>query len=311
MKVIEKTGRDDIAVVYVAETETGKLVEFAESLQPPYPIEKKWILCISMLYGCPVDCRFCDAGGAYEGKLTAEEMLAQIEHLIANRFSNGIIPVEKFKIQFARMGEPSFNNNVLDVLEILPIKYQAPGLLPSFSTIAPIGTDKFFGRLLEIKKKYYGSNFQFQFSIHTTDEQMRRWLIPTKCWDFQMMAAYGKRFHEPGDRKITLNFALAVGMQVDENILLRYFDPELFIIKITPVNPTYKAKKNNILSVLPTQKNHEIFSKLQGAGYEVILSIGELEENYIGSNCGQYVQRYKETQEMVEGGYRYPKLIYS
>ncbi len=305
MKVIEKIGRNNLAVVYVAETGTGKMIEFAESLQPPFPIQKKWILCISTLYGCPVDCRFCDAGGSYKGKLTAEEMLTQIDYLITNRFPNGIIPVEKFKIQFARMGEPSFNKNVLEVLEILSTKYQAPGLMPSFSTIAPAGTNIYFERLLEIKKKYYGKNFQFQFSIHTTDERMRRWLIPTTCWDFQTMADYGKRFYEPGDRKITLNFALAIGVEIDENILLRYFDPELFIIKITPVNPTYNAKRNDILSILPNQKNHEIFSSLRRSGYEVILSIGELEENYIGSNCGQYVQRYKETQEKVDGGYRY------
>ncbi len=35
----------------------------------------------------------------------------------------------------------------------------------------------------------------------------------------------------------------------------------------------------------------------------MIISIGELEENLIGSNSGQYITRYKEA---VASGYTYP-----
>jgi hypothetical protein len=41
------------------------------------------------------------------------------------------------------------------------------------------------------------------------------------------------------------------------------------------------------------------------AGYEVIVSIGEVEENEIGSNCGQYVLNYLESGVMVKDGYTY------
>ena len=53
------------------------------------------------------------------------------------------------------MGDPAFNSNVLDVLEELPLLYSAPGLLPTLSTIAPKGTDRFFERLGDIKEKIY------------------------------------------------------------------------------------------------------------------------------------------------------------
>ncbi|MFH1336861.1 MAG: radical SAM protein [Candidatus Zixiibacteriota bacterium] len=311
MRVIDRIGRDDVALVYIAEKEGGKLIEFAESVQPPFPRDKKWVLTISTLFGCPVRCRFCDAGGYYQGRLSAEEIVFQIDYLINTRFLNGTVPVEKFKIQFARTGEPSFNPCVLDVLERLPELYQAPGMLLSLSTVAPHGTDNFFERLKEIKNRHYQNRFQFQFSIHTTAEKQRDWLIPARKWSFGKMAEYGKSFYNRGERKITLNFALAEGMPIDPDVLLQYFSPDVFLIKITPVNPTCQATKNGIIShIVPAKEDYEIVDALKGAGYQVILSIGETEENYIGSNCGQYITSYRRVRKSLKGGYTYllPKI---
>ena len=63
MKVVASAGRDDLAMVYIARNDAGQYIEFVESLQPPLPLEKKWVLIVSCLYGCPFSCRFCDAGG--------------------------------------------------------------------------------------------------------------------------------------------------------------------------------------------------------------------------------------------------------
>jgi len=38
-----------------------------------------------------------------------------------------------------------------------------------------------------------------------------------------------------------------------------------------------------------------VIKKFHSQGFDVILSIGEVEENKIGSNCGQFVSRMKET----------------
>lgn len=305
MRIIAKAGKEDLAIVYIAETNNGNLIEFVESLQPPIPREKKWVLIVSTLFGCPVACRFCDAGSYYKGKLSEDEIISQIDFLVKQRFPNGVIPVEKFKIQFARLGEPSFNQNVLSVLDKLPNLFEAPGLLPSLSTVAPCGTDMFFERLLEIKKSKYPHEFQFQFSLHSTDENQRDWLIPIKKWDFKKMAVYGNKFYNNGGAKISLNFALSKHSLIDPDILLRYFNTEIFLIKVTPVNPTYQAMKNNIISILPQQKGVDLVESLQTAGYEVIVSIGEFEENYIGSNCGQFITTYNKSQEKIEGAYTY------
>ncbi|MEO0161352.1 MAG: radical SAM protein [candidate division WOR-3 bacterium] len=310
MKVISKIGREDIAIVYIAQTIRGIPTEFVESVQPPLPRTDKWVLIVSTLYGCPVRCKICDAGGFYKGKLSTQEIIDQIDFMVRNRFPDRKVPVKKFKIQFARIGEPAFNDSVLEVLELLPTLYDAPGLMVCISTIAPLGKERFFKDMLKIKKDQYFGRFQLQFSIHTTNEQLRDWLIPTKKWNFKQIADYGEVFYQDGERKIVLNFALAKGMVVDENILLRYFNPEKFIIKITPVNPTINARKNNILSQIITEdEKNETIDRLRTAGYEVVLSIGELEENKIGSNCGQHILKFLNERPTMIESYTYPVRI--
>ena len=49
MKVLASAGREDIAMVYVAELEQGKFIEFVEAVQPPKPRAEKWVLMISTL----------------------------------------------------------------------------------------------------------------------------------------------------------------------------------------------------------------------------------------------------------------------
>ena len=307
MEIVARTAKSDIATVFIANFGDDRLIEFVESTQPPIPIDQKWVLIISTMFGCPVGCKFCDSGWHYDGKMDKEQLFAQIEYLIKLRYPNMKVPVKKFKIQFARMGEPALNSAVLDVLDEFPSRIDAPGFLPSVSSIAPHGCDDFFERLLEIKNKHYQGNFQLQFSIHTTDIGQRDQLLPVRKWSFDKIADYGRRFRTKGDKKITLNFAMCQGYEISTETLLHYFSPEHFIIKLTPVNPTSASKQNNIASsffsnsfVINTVKD------LKFAGYEVLLSLGEVEENKIGSNCGQFITNFLKQNETVPSAYTYP-----
>ena len=42
----------------------------------------------------------CDAGGQYQGKPDADQILGQIDYLVDKWFPDRFIPSEKFKIQF-------------------------------------------------------------------------------------------------------------------------------------------------------------------------------------------------------------------
>ncbi|MHB8873308.1 MAG: radical SAM family protein [Myxococcaceae bacterium] len=298
MKVLFEQGDDELARVFVAETHDGHRIELVDSTQPPVPRTEKWVLIVSTLVGCPVRCLICDAGGSYEGRLTGEEILEQIDFLVRRRYPDGKVPVPRFKIQFARMGDPAFNSGVLDALIALPKRFDAPGLIPSISTVAPASTQQWFEDLLVVKQRLYGGGrFQMQFSVHSTDELARRRLVPVKCWSFADIAEYGRRFYEPGDKKITLNFAAARGEPLDPKVLLQYFDPGKFVVKLTPINPTLAAAASGLVSLLDPcdlPGAQTVAAGFERAGYQTILSFGEVRENDIGSNCGMYVAGARE-----------------
>jgi len=309
LKIISATGREDIAIVYIAAMGRGRKVEFVESLQPPLPREKKWVLIVSTLFGCPVGCRMCDAGSDYRGKLTAAEIFNQIDYLVNKRFAGALPDVRKLKIQFARMGEPSFNPAVLDVLAHLPDHIPIPGLIPSVSSIAPASSGDFFKKLLELRKiEYCGRDFQLQFSIHSSDEKIRDWLMPVAKWDLAQIAEYGSLFYEKNKRKITLNFALSKDIPLDPGKIGALFDPAFFLIKLTPLNPTYRAKAKGLrtgLDPLSGVAGKKIVAGFKARAFEVLVSIGELEENLIGSNCGQYLQQHLRSASRLNNGYTY------
>ena len=115
---------------------------------------------------------------------------------------------------------------------------------------------------------------------------------------------FSSGFYSENGKKITLNFALGKDNILDPQRLLNHFDPALFLIKITPVNPTFKAQLNNIDSLIVRgEKEYAVVNALKAKGYNVILSIGEWEENQIGSNCGQYIKAMDESCHVPEGSY--------
>jgi len=299
MNILSCTGDESIATVMTASFGDGaaRLVEFVDAKDPALPRSEKWVVIVSTQFGCPIGCRMCDAGTHFEGNLTAEQIFKQIDHVVAQRGSGKHIPSNKFKVQFARMGEPALNPAVLDVLRELPRRYDAPGLMPCIATTMPMGSEGWFEELLAIKRTVYaGHTFQLQISINATDDSQRDWLMPYPKWGFDAIAAYGARFVDPGNRKIALNFALADGVVVDPAVIAQNFDPRHFCAKVTPLNPTIAVQEEDLANAFhpdhvdTAEKLCECFERL---GFATILSIGDVRENAIGSNCGMSVRRLR------------------
>jgi len=107
---------------------------------------------------------------------------------------------------------------------------------------------------------------------------------------FDEISKFGKRFVKSGERKAALNFATVKGLDYNADVIARHFSPEHFCVKMTPLNPTESADEAGLRSSF--EEIAEPFAeKLTGHGFDVILSIGDLKENEIGSNCGQSVRR--------------------
>ncbi|MBI4062885.1 MAG: cysteine hydrolase [Elusimicrobia bacterium] len=96
--------------------------------------------------------------------------------------------------------------------------------------------------------------------------------------------------YKNGDRKITLNFALAPGEAIDASEMARIFSPEKFLIKITPVNPTQTADKNRVthcwVDHIPGAVR-ESAAALGSKGFQVIVSPSMPDEIAAATSCGQ------------------------
>jgi 23S rRNA (adenine2503-C2)-methyltransferase len=301
MRHLASSGNPDLATVHVAEDERGRRLEFVDSVQPPRTREEKWVVIVSTMFGCPVGCQMCDAGGGFLGKVTAEGMLWQVREAVTQRFGNGDPPrTDMLKVQFARMGDPALNEEVLDALVGLRRMYPDTRVVASVSTVGPTTSRDFLERLRRVKEEHYpNGDFQLQFSIHSTDREVRSRLCPIKTLSFDEMAEIGRSFRTNGDKRITLNFCLIEGIPIDPAVVREHFDPEHFLIKLTPLNPTTRAEEAGLISLIERDREdaaQAYVEAFRAEGFDVLLSIGEYEENQIGSNCGQYLGRLNVTR---------------
>ncbi|NMC70660.1 MAG: radical SAM protein [Myxococcales bacterium] len=299
MEVLRVSGVPGVAEVGVLRFrgDDRYCVETVDGLAPPLGRREKWIVNVSTQFGCPVGCPFCDAALAYHGEPTADELLAQVRWVL-ERHPGEAERCAKLKVHFARMGEPALNDAVLEALERLPGVAVSPGLWACVATTAPRGCEAWFEALREVKDRLYRGRFQLQFSVQSTAERDRARLTPMPHWSLEGLAEYGARFWRPGDRKVVLNFALARGVAFDAGVLAATFDPARFAVKITPVNPTARGAESGLATVLRSERSAAIeraLAALRARGFDVILSVGEGEEDRIGSNCGQAVRVARPT----------------
>ncbi|MBI5594641.1 MAG: radical SAM protein [Elusimicrobia bacterium] len=298
-----------IAELYAAERrdDPTRRLEFIDALDPGVPRGDKWVIMVSTQYGCCVGCAMCDAAERrFRGNVPAQDILAQIRTVLAAHPETDPRTVKKLKVHFARMGEPTFNQGVLEALEALAAE-GLPGLLPSISTVAPDcpPSAAFLERLLEVKDRSFpGGMFQLQFSVHTTDAEVRRSLIPIRTWTLERMGEYARRWLRPGDRLVTLNVLSAPGLPFDPARLREVFDPAVCVVKLTPVHPTKRATRNGLLDDWrdPPERVKERASVLESLGFKVIINSPWPEETAGGVSCGQVASSVSDIRNFRKSG---------
>jgi 23S rRNA (adenine2503-C2)-methyltransferase len=115
-------------------------------------------------------------------------------------------------------------------------------------------------------------------------------MIPVPCWSLQEISAFARRFVQPGDRKVTLNFALAEGVELEPERIAALLDPERCLVKLTPLNHTEAAHHAGLRTVLSPSNPRRaagLVDRLRGYGFDCVVSIGLEEETAMGSSCGQ------------------------
>ena len=257
------------------------------------PLSEKWVITISTQYGCSMGCKFCDVPKVGPGKnATYKDLVKQV--LQGIYLHPEIETSKRLNVHFARMGEPTWNPNVLDAVrwmkDHLDNEYNVH---PVVSTMMPKHNEwlrTFIHTWMRIKNRLYKGNAGLQLSINSTNEEERNEMFNNNCLSLyeirQIMTGV-----IPSGRKITLNFALA-NYEINEKLLRQYFDPDDYLIKLTPMHLTKSCETNKILTkdgydfYYPYK---EIEERLKSVGYDVIVFVPSYEEDFGRITCGNAI----------------------
>ena len=258
------------------------------------PLEEKWVLTISTQYGCSMNCTFCDVPKVGKGKnATFNDLTNQV--LMGITLHPEVTYSKRINIHYARMGEPTWNPAVLSSASWVYDNIQSSifHIHPVVSTMMPKYNKQlklFIEEWMRIKNDVYDGEAGLQLSINSTCEQERNVMFDNNAHSLKDIALIMDGI-KPKGRKITLNFAVA-DYKIEPDKLLKYFSPENYIIKLTPMHKTLTALDNNIKTIGAYTEyypydNHE--KALREAGYDVLVFIASEEEDLGRITCGNAI----------------------
>jgi 23S rRNA (adenine2503-C2)-methyltransferase len=257
------------------------------------PLSKKWVVTISTQYGCFMRCNFCDVPKVGKGKnATLDDLIRQA--LMAVKIHPEVSSTERLNIHFARMGEPTWNPNVLDSAKWMHTHLDPEmHVHPVVSTMMPrknIWLKTFIHTWMRMKNRLYRGNAGLQLSINSTCETERKEMFGGMACSLPEIAEI-LRGTIPMGRKITLNFAVA-GYEINPAVLLGHFSPKDFLIKLTPMHKTDTALGNGLATdgdytTIAPYREHE--ERLKDAGYDVLVFIASKEEDLGRITCGNAI----------------------
>lgn len=258
-------------------------------------LSDKWVATISTQKGCPMACQFCDCPRyGFYGNASIEDMSYEIEQILKGET---VKSTKRFNVHFARMGEPTFNENVLQFaavhLKPLVEKYiKANTIHPVVSTMLPKNNKKLWDFISEwclIKNYVYNGEAGLQFSINSTDEAQRKVQFGGKSLKLSQISEMARNLPMPKGRKYTLNFAVTAQTILDAKELSRLFDKDKFIVKITPIHETNSDVKNGF-DVATSYTDYDVYRQFEqpllDEGWDVIVFVPSKEEDSDRITCG-------------------------
>lgn len=264
------------------------------------PLTEKMVITISTQYGCSMNCKFCDVPKVGPGlNATYHDMLNQIT--TALKLHPEITGTKRLNVHLARMGEPTWNGNVLDVAmclkrNIYDFWKESVAVHPVVSTMLPKNNKNLFKFLdiwcSDIKNNLYKGDAGLQFSINSTDDGQREDMFSGNSLSLNEISEIGKRLPMPIGRKYALNFALADDYIIDADKLFGLFDPNKFMCKLTPLHKTTSCSENNIETTLGYEsftpyKDKE--AELKRVGFDVIVFVPSYDEDLGLITCGNAI----------------------
>lgn len=262
------------------------------------PLTEKWVVTISTQYGCSMNCKFCDVPKVGKGiNATYDDLKNQI--LSALSLHPEIKATKRLNIHYARMGEPTWNKNVLDftkdVRKIIRPYIGRSLVHPVISTMLPKENkflNEYLNEWIDIKNDLFKGDAGLQFSINTTNDNLRKELFSNNSLTLEEISKIGDMLDTPKGRKYALNFALGDNFEVNTEKLRDLFNPNKFMVKITPIHITNACKENNIETkngYFDYSPYREIENKLIKVGFDVLVFIPSVEEDTSRITCGNAI----------------------
>lgn len=261
------------------------------------PLEHKWVVTMSTQYGCSMNCKFCDVPKVGKGRnATYQDLLWQLMYALS--LHPEVKTTERLNIHFARMGEPTFNENVLAFTASMPsiIPFVAKNKThPVISTMMPkmnTRVNEFIEDWIRLKNYNYKGNAGLQLSINSTNEIQRQYMFSGNALSLAEISKMAEKWESPIGRKYALNFALADDYEVDAIKLLSYFDPKKFMVKITPLHKTHSCEENKIITTggyecyTPYKQAEE---NLKSVGFDVLVFVPSYDEDKGRITCGNAI----------------------
>ena len=262
------------------------------------PLENKWVITLSTQYGCNSKCKFCDVPKVGKGlNATFNDLKNQLEQALL--LHPQINHTDRLNVHFARMGEPSWNPEVIEFTKKIyeTTKPHIGGSLihPVFTTMFPKNNKLLIPLLLqwcELKNNMFDGNAGLQFSINSTDDKQRDEMFGKSSLSLQEISDIGKLLPSPKGRKYAINIALADEYIINPERLKELFPIDRFMVKITPLHKTISCEENNIKTTkgyaeyTPYRPTEEA---LKNVGYDVLVFIPSYDEDMGRITCGNVI----------------------
>lgn len=258
-------------------------------------ITDKLVVTVSSQKGCPMNCNFCDCPKlGFKGNATLPELVTEIMSGVA---LSGIKHGKRLNVHYARMGEPTFNPNVITSAEYIARMLADENSDVTFDEYHPVvstmmpkvnkNLKEFLHKWVETGFVYGGEDgFGLQFSINTLDEDDRNAMFRNRSMSLQEISDVIRELPMPKKRKYTLNFAVTSKSNLDVDLMNKYFDKEKCIVKITPIHETVEAVDEGYEIV----KDFDVYEKFEQPlvddGWDVIVFVPSKEEDADRITCG-------------------------